>query len=90
MSNIKELIKVLSSRYKPEEKIIVAWWDKEWFEQVLDRKLNNQEWEEVLDECEKVMEYTNLGDLLMIEAERALDEYSKELKDKKERDKSNE
>lgn len=42
----------------------MAWWDKEWFEQMLDRKLSRDEWDDVLSAAEKVLEFSNLGDLM--------------------------
>lgn len=78
MSDVKELQKLLSL-YKPDEKLIMAWWDKEWFEVVLDRKLNDEEWDVVIASGIEALEYNQFGDVLMDCAERALYEYSKKL-----------
>ena len=42
-------------RYKATDEIIVAWWDKEWFETALDRKLTDDEWKNIVRRCEKTI-----------------------------------
>ena len=78
MTTAKTVIKSLQATYANNEEILIAWWDKNWFEEMLDRKITDDEWSEVLSACEKVIEYTDLGDQLMMEAERALEEFAKE------------
>lgn len=78
MTTAKTVIKSLQATYANNEEILIAWWDKNWFEEMLDRKITDDEWSEVLNSCEKVIEYTDLGDQLMMEAERALEELTKE------------
>jgi hypothetical protein len=50
---------------------------------VLDRKISNKDWTHILFRCEPVLENTNLGDYLMTEAERALEELEEDKKGKK-------
>lgn len=74
MAEIKVIRQSLKSRYKDSDEILVAWWDKDWFEDLLDRKLDEEDWQIVLHAGEKVLEYMDLGDQLMWAAERELDE----------------
>jgi len=59
--------------YKPDTQIIVAWWDKSWFEAALDRKLTADEWDTIQSAAEHVLEYCDLGDQLENAAVEALD-----------------
>jgi len=52
----------LSSRYAATDEVAVAWWDREWFERMLDQKLSDEQWDAVLLAAEKVLEFSNLGD----------------------------
>jgi molybdopterin biosynthesis enzyme MoaB len=58
--------------YKPDTEIIVAWWDKAWFETALNRKLTADEWDIIQTEADDVLEYCDLGDQLQDAAARAL------------------
>jgi hypothetical protein len=78
MAKVQTIQNALSTRYKPEEKIVIAWWDKDWFEAMLDRKIDDTEWDVVIESCIDVLEYHDIGDVFMEHAERALDEHSKE------------
>lgn len=60
--------------YKPSDEILVSWWDKEWFENVLDTKITDDEWELILDTCEEVVGGSSVGDLLVIYSQEALSE----------------
>ncbi|MFM9028807.1 MAG: hypothetical protein ACKOQ6_12575 [Bacteroidota bacterium] len=74
MAEIKVIRSSLKSRYKDSDEIVIAWWDRDWFEELLDRKLDDEDWQIVLASSEKVLEFMDLGDQLMWSAERELDE----------------
>ena len=57
---------------KPDEEILIAWWDKEWFEEMLDTKLTDEQWHNVIRRCEKTMEFCGWADDLTYAAEEAL------------------
>ena len=59
-------------RYRATDEIIVAWWDKEWFETMLDTTLTDDELQQIRGVAETVLEYCDLGDQLQIAAENAL------------------
>lgn len=65
-------------RYLPDTEIIVAWWDKEWFQTALDRKLTDDEWAQIRRRCEKSMDYTGWADDLTWAAVEALDAMRKQ------------
>lgn len=85
---VGEVIKRLEATYASEEEIIVAWWDKEWFELLIDKKISQEEWDAILSEVEEAMEYLDTGDMLLLASERALEKINKQEKetnDKKEK-----
>jgi len=79
IKNIKDGLKV----YDKFDEIVIAWWDRAWFEEMLDRELDDDEWDIVLGACEQVLEYSDLGDQLMAHAEQELDEAGKKAKPRK-------
>ena len=80
MTTIKNVIDGLK-HYEKSDEIVIAWWDKAWFEEMLDRKLNNDEWDIVLGTSEKVLEFCDLGDQLITHAEQKLDDAYNKLLD---------
>jgi len=74
--------KALLRNYRPEDEIAVAWWDRDWFQDLLGRTLSDEEWEVVIDAAEGVLEFTNLGDSMIDAAENALSELTKKGKRK--------
>lgn len=74
MAEIKVIRSSLKSRYKDSDEIVIAWWDRDWFQELLDRELDDEDWQIVLASSEKVLEFMDLGDQLMWSAERELDE----------------
>ena len=71
MTAIRNVRSGLKGR-KADEEILIAWWDKEWFEEMLDTKLTNDEWHDVIRRCEKSMEYLNWADDLTFAADEQL------------------
>jgi len=69
--------KALLRNYRRKDEIAVAWWDRDWFQDLLGRTLSDEEWEVVIDAAEGVLEFTNLGDQLIDAAENALSELTK-------------
>ena len=74
--------RVLLRTYKPADEIAVAWWDRDWFQELLGRKLSQDEWDEVLSAAEEVLEFTNLGDQMVDAAWNALSQMPKKKKRK--------
>jgi hypothetical protein len=74
MADVKVIRSSLKRKYKDSDEIIIAWWDRDWFEEILDRRLDEIDWGIILHESEHVLEFTDLGDQLAFTAERALDD----------------
>jgi len=79
VTTVKNAIEGLA-HYPKSDEVVIAWWDRAWFEEMLDRKLDDDEWDIVLGESEKVLEFCDLGDQLMTHAERGLDDAGKTAK----------
>jgi len=83
IKNITDGLKV----YDKNDEVVIAWWDKEWFEDILDRELDEEDWQIILYASDKVLEYSDLGDQLITFAEQALDEEGREVKPRKKKKK---
>jgi len=73
MTTVKEVKDALTNTYTDDDEIIVAWWDKEWVETILDRELTDDEWRHILRRSAKMMEHFTWGDDVQFIAEHALD-----------------
>jgi len=82
MTTVKNAIDGLR-HYEKSDEVVIAWWDRAWFEEMLDRELDDNEWDIVLGASEKVLEFCDLGDQLMTHAERELDDAGKKAKPRK-------
>jgi hypothetical protein len=71
---VGEHITSLGANYKPDDHVLLAWWDKEWFEEMLGRALTASEWEVAYDAALVCLEGTDLGDQMVEAAETALSE----------------
>jgi hypothetical protein len=61
---VQELIDNLKE-HKPDEEIIIAYWTREWFADVLDRDINDEQWEEIIQSGNHQLKCTNIGDYLI-------------------------
>lgn len=73
MTTVKDVKDALTNNYSDDDEIIVAWWDKEWMETILDRKLTDAEWGHILRRSAKMIEHFTWGDDVQFIAEHALD-----------------
>lgn len=81
IKDVKNAMNVLKDRYnkKAEQvELVIAWWDKEWFELMLDTKLSDEEWWDIAIVAEGVLENCDIGQYMMTEALETL----KQLRDK--------
>lgn len=78
MTAIRNVRSGLKGR-KADEEILIAWWDKEWFEEMLNTKLTNDEMALIVRSCERAMGFLNWGDDLMDAAETGLEEARNEV-----------
>lgn len=62
----------LMRQYTPDDEIVIAWWDRTWFEQRLDRNLTDEQWHEIVRQAEPVIEWSDMADQLLDAAWTAL------------------
>jgi hypothetical protein len=61
---VQELIDNLKE-HKPDEEIIIAYWTREWFADLLNRDINDEQWEEIVQSGNYEFESSRIGDNLI-------------------------
>ena len=61
---VKDIRQMLKA-YKPDDELVIGWWDREWFDGFAKKKMTEEQWDEVFSNAESVLEYVGLGDLMM-------------------------
>ena len=69
---VKYLIDQLK-KYNPDDEIIVAYWDKEWFDDQCDLEINDEQWQDIVLDGENVVENMEIGAYLYEAARLVLD-----------------
>ena len=69
---VKYAIQQLSA-LKPDDEIVIAYWTKEWFIDVLGREINDDQWDDITGECDDVIDNMPIGDYLETAATEILD-----------------
>jgi hypothetical protein len=59
----KYLIEQLK-KYNPDDEIIVAYWDKEWFDDQCDIEIADEQWQDIVGDGENVIENMEIGGYL--------------------------
>lgn len=62
--NVKYAIETLK-KHIPEQQIVIAYWTKQWFEELLEEEITEEQWDVIVAECESMLEEINIGDRLM-------------------------
>lgn len=58
---VSHAIYLLQKYYKPEDHLVIAWWDKEWVDAlVVDEPLTEEEWAEIASDSDESLD--GLGD----------------------------
>ena len=68
----KYLIEQLK-KYNPDDEIIVAYWDKEWFDDQCDLEIDDEQWQDIVLDGENVVENMEIGAYLYEAARLVLD-----------------
>lgn len=68
--NIRHVRDEISS-YLPSDAILIAYWDREWFEARIG-SITDTEWQSIIKAGDKVLEYSGISDLLIEMAEDEL------------------
>jgi len=61
---VQEIIDNLKE-HKPDEEIIIAYWTREWFADLLNRNINDEQWEEIVQTANYEIESSRIGDNLI-------------------------
>ena len=69
---VKYLIEQLK-KYNPDDEIIVAYWDKEWFDDQCDLEIDDEQWQDIVLDGENVVENMEIGAYLYEAARLVLD-----------------
>ena len=69
---VKYLIEQLK-KYNPDDEIIVAYWDKEWFDDQCDIEIADDQWQDIIGDGENVVENMEIGAYLYEAARVILD-----------------
>lgn len=73
---VSRAIELLQKYYKPEDNIIMAWWDKEWADATQDTPLSDELWESIAEQGDDILE--GAGDSFYYSLTSAI-EHEKEL-----------
>lgn len=69
---VKYAIEQLSKLDKNEE-IVIAYWTKEWFTDILARDITDDQWLDIADACDSTLEWNGVGDDMQAAAIEVLD-----------------
>jgi hypothetical protein len=69
---VKYLIEQLK-KYNPDDEIIVASWDKKWFDDQCDIEIADDQWQDIVGDGENVIENMEIGGYLYEAARIVLD-----------------
>ena len=69
---VKYLIEQLK-KYNADDEIIVAYWDKEWFDDQCDIEIADDQWQDIIGDGENVVENMEIGAYLYEAARLVVD-----------------
>jgi hypothetical protein len=72
---VKYLIEQLKE-YDPDDEIIVNWWDKQWFIDLTDKNITDNQWPNIVVSGDEVLDTTQLAEQLLAAALEKLYEYN--------------
>ena len=70
---VKRLIKYLKQDYGDDDEIIVNYWDRQWFNDRVGVEITDDEWQDIQNACDNVMDYCSWGDDLAWAAKEIID-----------------
>ena len=60
---VKYLIEQLK-KYNPDDEIVVAYWDREWFAQQCEVEITDEQWQDIIGDGETVVDNMEIGGYL--------------------------
>ena len=73
---VKYLIEQLK-KYNADDELIVAYWDKDWFDDQCDIEIADEQWQDIVGDGENVIENMEIGGYLYEAARLVLDKGDK-------------
>jgi len=68
-----QLAHELIKRENPESEIVIAWWTKKWFTDITGRDITDEQWSDIADACDDVLENMGIGEDMFAAAIEILD-----------------
>ena len=60
-------------RLDEDEEIVIAYWSKDWFVDVLGREITEEQWDDIVGACDDVIDNMPIGDYMENAAAAVLD-----------------
>ena len=70
---LAKLAHELIKQEDPESEIVIAWWTKEWFSDITGRDITDEQWSDIADACDDVLENMGIGEYMEAAAIEILD-----------------
>ena len=70
---LAKLAHELIKRENPDSEIVIAWWTKEWFSDITGRDITDEQWSDIADACDDVLENMDIGEYMEAAAIEILD-----------------
>ena len=65
---VKYVLEALS-KYEEDDDVVIAWWDKAWVEYMLHKDVSLDQWDDIVGECEDIVDNIGIGDHFQMAAE---------------------
>jgi hypothetical protein len=69
---IKYALEMLAKQ-NPDDEIVIAYWTKDWFTDILAREITDDQWLDIADACDDTLEWNGIGDMMQSAAIELLD-----------------
>jgi hypothetical protein len=70
---LAKLAHELIKREDPDSEIVIAWWTKQWFSDITGRDITDEQWSDIADACDDVLENMGIGEYMEAAAIEILD-----------------
>jgi hypothetical protein len=58
---VSKAIEMLSG-HDPDDEIVIAYWTKQWFIDILEQDIGDEEWSDIVEACNNTLELNGVGD----------------------------
>ena len=70
---LAKLAHELIKRENPDSEIVIAWWTKQWFSDITGKDITDEQWSDIADACDDVLENMGIGEYMEAAAIEILD-----------------